>query len=348
MKTQTPIRAAMVFAAGYGSRLAPLTDERPKPLIEVLGKPLVWFALKQLETAGVRHVVLNTHHLGAQLSAVLGETFGDMALTFLHEDPILGTGGGLKNAEALLKTHGEGRFWLLNADALVDLDVPGLLAAQPGAGQLSTMLLKTVPDAKAFGTIGTDAEGRVLDFAGRVPVRGTVVQERMFCGVHLLTDAIFDPLPAGEMTCINRAGYPPLLEQGADVRGVEQRGLFWDVGTPARLMEANMDLLTGAAAFGALDVFAGMQARAPGVWVHPGADVAADAVVTGPAWIDRGAVVAAGARVGPRAVLGPNTTVGAGARVSDAVLQSTACIAPDAHVAQCIVGREVRVDVPLV
>jgi NDP-sugar pyrophosphorylase family protein len=307
---------AWILAAGLGTRLAPLTHERPKPLVEVCGRPLVVHTL--------------------QLLANAGGTVAQVKVRFTHEPVALGTGGGLLGLRARLPAGADGQALIANADALIDLDVAAFMAARR-PGSLASLALKSVADVARYGAIGTDDDDRVVTFAGRVEPLGVVALERMFCGWHHLDAAALDVLPpvdvengeppvvTGPESCINKEGYPSHLRGGQDIRGVDVDalggGLFVDVGTPARLFEANRLLLSGELSLSALAPLARFQALPGRVFVHPEAYVHVDAVLNGPCVVDKGAVVEAGAVIGPWTVLGPRVHVRRGVRLKRSIVQ---------------------------
>lgn len=324
---------AFILAAGLGTRLRPLTDERPKPLVEVVGRPLIVHALQILQDAGVTTVAVNSHWLHPLLPATLGSRVDvdgvPVAVIATHEPEVLGTGGGLRGLAAVLPPPAGERVVVANADALLDLDVRALLATDPAP--LATLVVKSVPDVARWGPLGTDADDRIVTFAGRVPPQGPVVRERMFCGWHCLQPRVLDVLPPvtvvdgvarGVESCINKEGYPRWLKDGARLQAFDHAGLFFDVGNVERLWEANRMLLAGDVVTRHLRPFARFVQRGPRVFVHPSARVADDAVLLGPCVVDAGAVVGAAARVGPFAVVGHDVVVDAGVAVRHAVIQS--------------------------
>lgn len=320
---------AYVLAAGLGTRLAPLTHERPKPLVEVLGVPLLHWALDHVRRAGCASCVVNVHWLADAIEAQ-GPRVRGLDVVYSREDgDILGTGGGLKQMAALDPPAPDEDFLLLNADALLDLDVAGLIAAHRRRRPLATLVLKRTDDQAKYGTIGTDDEDRVRAFAGRVPYDGPPLRERMFCGVHVATPPLLAALPDG-VSDVNKAGYPPLLTRGADVRGFDHAGYFCDVGTADRLLEANLLLLSGRARFAFAEPFARFRNAEPGRYVHPTARTDGARLVP-PFLVDEDAVVAPGAVVGPFAVVGRGARIEAGATVARAVVQSRARVAAGTH-----------------
>lgn len=339
MTTANTPPVAWILAAGLGTRLRPLTTERPKPLVEVCGRPLIVHTLQLLADAGVRDVALNSHWLHPALHTALGDTVvvdddhaRTVRLRYTHEPVALGTGGGLLGLRAVLPSSAV-RALIANADALIDLDVSRLLATDEAP--LSTLVLKTVDDVHRYGAIGTDSDERIVTFAGRIEARGVVARERMFCGWHAVQPRALDVLPAvrvdeattpatvtGTESCINKEGYPRWLNESADLRGFDHAGLFVDVGTPERLWEANRMLLTGEVKTTSLKPFARFRELPGRVFVHPRARIDEQASLVGPCLIDDGAVIEADAIVGPLAVIGPRVIVRPGVVVERAVVQS--------------------------
>ncbi|MDP2345457.1 MAG: NDP-sugar synthase [Deltaproteobacteria bacterium] len=331
---------AWILAAGLGTRLRPLSAERPKPLLEVCGRPLIVHTLQLLKDAGVVDVAVNSHWLHPQIPAALGKEVDVdgtiVTLRYTHEPTALGTGGGLLGLRHVLPS--KDRALIANADALIDLDVRGLLASS--AGPLSTLVLKAVPDVAAYGAIGTDDDDRVVSFAKRITPRGRVARERMFCGWHYLHPHALDLLPqvavddAGTVTgpesCINKEGYPHWLSEGAPVHGFDHAGFFFDVGTPERLWEANRLMLSGDVQFAHLKPFARFTETAGRVFQHRRAQVFRSVEITGPVVIDDGAVIEAGARIGPYAVIGPGVRVKSSVQVTRSVVQSNVVVDVDA------------------
>ncbi|MFZ9889553.1 MAG: nucleotidyltransferase family protein, partial [Myxococcota bacterium] len=135
------VTRAMILAAGLGTRLAPLTLERPKPLVEVLGTPLVHFALEHARRAGAKRVALNTHHLYPALEEALGTRYRDVELVYSHEPVLRGTGGGALGMRDALGGL-DGPTLLLNADALIDLDIEAMVAHHRSSGPLATLALQ--------------------------------------------------------------------------------------------------------------------------------------------------------------------------------------------------------------
>lgn len=289
---------AFLLAAGHGTRLRPLTLDRPKPLLPMCGAPMLDHALAWVHHHGHTDVLVNAHHLWEQVAA-WAEARGVGLQVELPE--ILGTGGGLKAAQDRLAEV----FVVVNGDILADIDLTALAAAVPTGG--AAMALRADPELGQRAPVEADEDGvvvRMRDFAGR-PGRG--IEGTHFTGVHACSNALLERVPDG-FGCIVRTAYTEVLEDRV-VRALRHAGQWIDIGTPADYLAANLDLLAGRLG-SHLDVWARGERRADGSWQGPGAAV-------------QGSV--------SHSVLGAGCTVPAGARLVDCVVWDGVAVPPGDH-----------------
>jgi NDP-sugar pyrophosphorylase family protein len=234
------IRRAMVLAAGRGTRLRPLTDTTPKPLIPVAGRPFLEHILAFLRAGGVEDVVLNLHHLGQRIADHLGDgaRFG-LHVRYSWEDPILDTGGGLKRAERLLA--GE-PFVVVNGDSLLDLRLAEVAARHRERGGIATMVVRPDPDAARYGLVELDAGDRVRRITGQPPGAQGPLRPFMFPGLHVFEPAIFDWMHAGAVFSVTRVTYPRLLAADVPVHGFVTSARWVNIDTPEALTAADAEL----------------------------------------------------------------------------------------------------------
>lgn len=208
----------MLLAAGRGERMRPLTDQCPKPLLEVGGKPLIVWHLEALAAAGLRDVVINLSWLGAQIRAALGDgARHGVRLAYSEEgEPPLETGGGIQRALPLL---GPGPFLLVNGDVFTDVDFRAL---QLPAGSLAHLVLVPNPDHHPRGDFHLQ-DGRITATAG----------ERLtYAGIALVDPALLEGAGSGRFPLL------PWLQRAREagrLTGQRHDGYWLDVGTPARL-----------------------------------------------------------------------------------------------------------------
>ena len=225
---------AMILAAGRGERMRPLTDDCPKPMLAVGGKPLIVWHLERLARAGFERIVVNHAHLGERIEAGLGDgSHWGLRIAYSREASALETAGGIANALPLL---GESPFLVVNGDVFTDFD-PGraitIVAQMQAARLLAWCVLVPNPDHHPAGDFDLEA-GRLVH---RAPARFT------FSGIGVYSPRLFDAIAPG-----SRAPLAPLLRDAAahGLAGAERFDGTWiDVGTAARLAELDAQLRAG-------------------------------------------------------------------------------------------------------
>jgi mannose-1-phosphate guanylyltransferase len=233
----------MLVAAGFGTRLDPLTRELPKPALPLGNRPVAWYGLDHLQRCGVREVVVNTHHLAERLRASLEpHVHAGVRVRFVHELEILGTGGGVRNAWQPLP--GED-FIVWNAKLLYAPDLARALEVHRASGAIATLVLRRMAPGERFAPVEIGADGRVRRIRGEPAGHTPGAEQRMFPGVQILSARAHRDLPqSGD---VFEHAYIPWLTRGEHVASVTDDAPWIDVGvTPAHYLEANMALATGA------------------------------------------------------------------------------------------------------
>ncbi|MWV53810.1 NDP-sugar synthase [Chlorobium phaeovibrioides] len=305
---------AFVLAAGFGTRLRPLTDHLPKPLVPVLNIPGLFYTFALLKKAGITEIICNIHHHADSIRRQIETScIPGLTITFSVEPEILGTGGGLKHCQPLL---GEEDFLLVNSDIITDIDFRELADAHQRSGLAGTLCLHPTPDAPSIGTVGVE-DGLVCDFANR---RGTgIASSYIYTGSAVFSPAIFEHLHPG-FSGIVETGFNGLLERH-QLGYHEHRGLWRDIGTLTSYREANLSAnevinRTGEAV-----------EAATGTKPHK---ISPDALIHPSALID-GSVIGADCRIGEDcriegSVLLPGTIVPDGTALSGAVADPWNCL----------------------
>ncbi|MEL6761987.1 MAG: nucleotidyltransferase family protein, partial [Myxococcota bacterium] len=180
-----------VLAAGFGSRLRPLTDVVPKPLLRVGQTPLIGYALRLLAHHDIREVIVNTHHLDERLREEVGDgSEFEVDIVYSHEPEILGTGGAIKKMQAAL----DETFVLLNSDVLIGLDLADVIASHHRSGGIATMVLREDADHPASGAIEIDKDDCVRRILGDGDASANL-QPMMFTGCHVIEPRFLEYLP---------------------------------------------------------------------------------------------------------------------------------------------------------
>ena len=320
--TQTPRPEAVIVAGGFGTRLLPLTARRPKHLLDVGGVPFLEHQIARLAEAGVDHVVLATSYHADMFAPVLGDgSRWGIRLDYVMEEEPLGTGGAIRNVAAALGDDPDGAVVILNGDVLSGHDLLGQLkdfdSRRDGQRVDVSLHLVTVDDARPFGCVPTDDDGRVLDF---VEKSEHPVTNQINAGCYVFRRDVIDTIPAGQVVSVERETFPGLVADGRLVVGFVESAYWRDVGTPEALVAASRDVVLGTAPTPAV-------AAAPPARVDPTATVAG--TVSGGSLVMAGATVATGATV-TGSVLMTGARVESGARVTGSAVGPGAVVGEDA------------------
>ena len=330
---------AMILAAGLGTRLQPLTDRLPKPLLPLMLVPMLGRLLTQLRCQGVSDVVINGHHLSDQLATWLGDgSRWGLGLAFTHEPEILGTAGAMKNASS----HLQGApFLVINADVLVQCDLQSLWAWHRVRGAMVTMVVRPDPAGRDSRPVMIDEQDHVRQINGRPEgtEAGPECEGAVFTGIQIVEPEVVETIPANRFVSTTAETYPLLLQQGRPVFAYRHHGYWLDAGVPERYLQAHWDLLDGVLGESWEDQLpAGSQVlRGTGEQCVNGATLAPPVV------LGAGSTLGRGARVGPYVVLGPGCRLGPDAVVRESVLGDASTVGGGAVLRRCILGPGARV-----
>jgi mannose-1-phosphate guanylyltransferase len=308
------VTRAMILAAGFGTRLGPLSDERPKPLLPVCDIALIRYVVALLRGHGITQIVVNLHHQAELIVKELGDGSRlGVHVAYSREEKILGTGGGIRRALPLL---GDGApIVVVNGKIIFEVDLHAVLARHDAMGAAATLVVRRDPEARAWNAIDAPDEGG--------PIRGFFGEGAfMFTGVHVIQPELVERLPDdGAERCIVRQGYVPWIAAGVPIHAHVADGYFMEHSTPERYLDGNFNLLNGRVTL--------THAPGPLSGIDPAAEIHSEAEIVAPVRIGAGARVGAYAVVGPDVVVGSYASVVAGVRVSRSVLWPNARLAQD-------------------
>ncbi|HKP35796.1 MAG TPA: NDP-sugar synthase [Pyrinomonadaceae bacterium] len=230
---------AMILAAGYGERLWPLTADRTKPALPVLGKPLVGYVAEYLAGYGVSEAIVNLHHRPESVRGSLGDggRFG-LRLEYIHEPLILGTSGALDNAKDFFD---DGPFVLINGKIITDIDLNSAMETHRRTGALATLVLKRNAARERFSVVET-RDGMVTGFAG-MPLPGEEGVPLMFTGIQILEPRIFDYIPRGVFSHTTTDVYPQAIAAGERIAAHVGEGIWHELSTLRRYLDISLALL---------------------------------------------------------------------------------------------------------
>lgn len=307
---------AVILVGGQGTRLRPLTETRPKPMMPLFDRPMVAHQIDHLVRYGVTEIVFSCGYRPDALQAHFGDgsEFG-VRLRYVVDPVPLGTAGAVKNAVPAF-TH-PGDVLVLNGDILTDLDLTEFVAAHGASGAAATVALIPVEDPSAYGLVRLREDRSVLEFVEKPSPDQLIPGEPYLinAGTYLLSHEVLAMIPDGVACSIEREIFPAVAAKGR-LYGHPYEAYWRDIGTPQSYLEAHRDMLAGHV---------------------PTAGVAGDVYVAPTATVEDGA------RIADRSCIGAGSTVAAGASVVGSVLGAGSRIGPNAHVEGCVIGEGVEI-----
>jgi len=230
--------SAFIPAAGLGERLRPITDHIPKPLLPILGKPIIETVLTRISQLSPNAVAVNMHHHWEQIRAWAATSAYAPVISLFHENQILGTGGAIKNASSILKRS---TFIAHNADIISDIDLCSLVERHIASGNIATL---AVHDKEKFNNVWIDRQGNVHHIGDQIQGTASVLCKVAFMGIAVYSPEFLDFLPKGPSSVI--VAWLRAISAGKTIGTVDFAGAAWtDIGTPNAYAAAVFDALKG-------------------------------------------------------------------------------------------------------
>ncbi len=319
---------AIIMAGGEGSRLRPLTCDCPKPMVPLMGRPVMSYAIELLKRHGVREAAATLQYLPDQVRDYFGDgsEFGVSMRYYVEREP-LGTAGSVRQAGEFL----DETFIVLSGDGVTDCDLTEALDFHRKHDALATMVLKKVSSPLEYGLVIADSEGRVTRFVEK-PGWGEVFSDTVNTGIYILEPEALERIPDGQPYDFGHELFPALVQNGEAVYAYVMDGYWCDVGDVSAYLRAHIDAMEGR-------IGLPLPGRLSGVCRMPGSKVDRSAVLEGPCFIGEGAVIRAGARIGPYSVIGAGSVVGEYASVKRSVLWSQAQVKRGAQARGCVISE---------
>ena len=237
----------MILAAGFGTRLFPLTIDRTKPAIPFLNKPLVGYVAEYVAKFGFRDVVVNLHHQPESVKNALGDgsDYGVKIHYTLETPEILGTAGALDNARHLLE---DDTFLIVNGKIITDIDIGAALETHRKSGALATMVLKENAGREKFSEVFV--EDSLIkgfgDFPAPIPnPKSQIPNPMMFTGIHILEPRIFDYIPRGVYSDIVPTFYKPAIAKSEKIAAHIAKGNWFELSTIPRYLDITLAMMNG-------------------------------------------------------------------------------------------------------
>lgn len=279
---------AVVMAGGEGTRLRPLTCNLPKPMVPVMNKPVMEYALRLLREIGITEIAVTLQYLPEHIKAYFGDgSEWGVNLHYYEEETALGTAGSVKNAEDFL----DETFIVVSGDALTDFALGEAVEFHRSRKALATLVLTRVESPLEYGLVLTEPSGAVARFLEK-PSWGEVFSDTVNTGIYILEPEILQYIPPDTVFDFSRELFPKLLRDKQGIFGCVLSGYWCDIGNCDMYYQVHLDILDGKVK---IEIDGSRQGL---VWIGSGAFVSPEAVVQGPSYIGPGSEIRPGAFFG--------------------------------------------------
>jgi mannose-1-phosphate guanylyltransferase/phosphomannomutase len=319
------------MAGGFGTRLKPLTNNLPKPLVPMANRPIIDYTIDLLRATSIRDLTVLLYFHPEMISDHLGkgEAFG-VDIKYITPTVDLGTAGAV--AYAMRGSPDKDTHLVISGDVLTDIDLGKAIEFHKKRKSMATIVLTRVENPLAFGIVITDTKGRIKKFLEK-PGWGEVFSDTINTGIYILERDCLDFMPKDREFDFSKDLFPALLEEKMPIYGYAAEGYWKDVGSLEEYRQANMDILKGAVRIN----IPGEKVKDRGIWAGKGSSIDFTSRFEGSVVVGDGSVVQADARV-VNSIIGPDTVIEEGSTVIDSVIWKGVKVKSGAFMQESVVG----------
>lgn len=325
----------VIMAGGEGARLRPLTCNRPKPMVPLLGRPMMEYILQLLLKHDLRELAVTLQYLPDQIKDHFGsgEDWGVSLNYFLEKEP-LGTAGSVKNAASLLSET----FLVISGDCLTDIDLTEAVSFHRRNKALVTIVLTSQENPLEYGVVMTDSSGKITRFLEK-PGWGEVFSDTVNTGIYILEPEVLGYIPDGKKYDFSRDLFPLLLAEGKPLYGCVLPGYWCDIGNLEEYMQAQRDMLSGL-----VTVQIPAREQEKGIWLSQDVEIAQDCRLLPPVFIGPGSRIGAGTTIEEFTVIGAQNNISPGAVVKRGITWEGVSFSSGAALKGGILGKKVHLE----
>jgi mannose-1-phosphate guanylyltransferase len=307
---------ALFLAGGMGTRLRPLTNHIPKPMVPVMGVPLLARSVRELKRCGISEIVLSTCYCSDRIEKYFGDEINNgLKIQCVCEGKPLGTGGAIKNCQKYF----DGTFLIFNSDILSNIDVKAMVDFHKKNHADVTIAAAQVKDPSSYGVIEYDSDDKIVSFTEK-PKSGEEKSNYINAGVYVFEPKVLDLIPSGIPVSVERDTFPLLLKKGYHM-AVFRKSEYWiDIGTPEKYMQAHKDIFDGSCSIPENNF------KNDKIYGLANAKLDPTVKIKGPVWFGKNVHIGANAVIGPNVVIGNGFEAGRGCEITNSVIWSNVSV----------------------
>lgn len=319
---------AVLMAGGEGSRLRPLTSNRPKPLVPIANIPVIEYIIKLLKEQGINDIVVTLHYLADEIITYLGDGSNyDVQLIYSIEDEPLGTAGSVKKIEKYF----DDTFLIISADALTDINLNEVLNYHKSKGGLATIALKRVSNPIEFGVVITSDDGQIQKFVEK-PSWGEVFSDTVNTGIYILEPSVLDYMEKNKIYDFSNDLFPAILDDNKNIYGYITDGYWCDIGNIQQYVQANEDLIQGK-----LKTEISGEKTQEKVWIGEGSKIHPSVQIKGHAIIGKQCKIGKDVFIGDNTIIGDNCIIEEAVHVDSSILWNNVYVGKNSKLDKCII-----------
>ena len=325
---------ALFLAGGMGTRLKPLTDEVPKPMVPIMNKPLLERSMANLKTYGISDIVISAGYKAKYIKEYFGngKKFG-LKIEYICEKEPMGTGGAIKKTAHLYNDT----FLVLNADILCDMNYQELIKHHRSKKAAVTIAVTQVSNPSAYGVVEYDECDYAVSFTEK-PKAHQIKSNFINAGVYVFEPEVLTEIAEDRPVSIEREVFPALLGSGYKVAVYKGCKYWMDIGTPEKYLQTHEDIMSGECRI------AGVHLNRRGVYTGGNSTIDTTAEITGPVYIGDNVTIEAFATIGPNTVLGDDVCIRAGGSVINSILWNNVDLESFAEMYGIVAASNFKVD----
>ncbi|MDD3014262.1 MAG: NDP-sugar synthase [Candidatus Gastranaerophilales bacterium] len=331
------VKKAMIMAAGAGTRLDPLTQKIPKPMVPIANRPIIELILSHIKKFGINDVIANTHTLAESIhERFTGNNGLGINFNYVYEKELSGTAGGVKKCERFFEP--DETFLVISGDALTDIDLNAFIKKHKSSGALASMALKRVPlsEVKNFGVVVVDDKSRVIGFQEKPDVdkaRSTLVNT----GIYVFESKIFKYIPEGVFYDFAKNVFPVLMANN-ELLCAHVVDEYWsDIGTINQYRSSSYDILTGKVHINL------PYTKSETGWISKDSEISPKSVFNGKVIIGNNTMVEDGTRFLGNNIIGSNCVIGENVQLRNTIIWDNVVIEKGTRLDGCIIANNARI-----
>lgn len=326
---------AVIMAGGEGTRLRPLTCNIPKPMMPIMEKPVMEYAIELLKQYGIHEIAVTLQYLPDEIINYFGDgrDFG-VNLRYYTENSPLGTAGSVKNAESFL----DDTFIVISGDALTDIDLSKAIAFHKEKDSVATLVLKEVAVPLEYGVVVTEKDDRIKGFLEK-PSWSEVFSDKVNTGIYILEPEVFSYYEKNQKFDFSNDLFPILMNNKRPMYGYVCEGYWCDIGNIEQYMRCHFDILKGL-----VKVKIKGEKYRDGIWIGENCEINHKAKIEPPAYIGSNCKVYNGAEIGPFTILGKNNIISSFVTIKRSILFDNCYVGSNAEIKGAVLCRKVQLE----